>query len=404
MKVLCYTAPVRGHLFPTVPILLELKRRGHEVVIRTMGAEVPRLREMGLKADAVTAEIDAIQLEDYKGKNPVESLKLGVVSFVRRGALEVPEMRAAIEEEQPDLLLVDVVTWGAAAVAETWGGPWAVVQHAPTPVPSDEVPPFGPGLKPMGGPLGRLRNRLLRPLTLGAVERVVVPKLNELRASVGASPVRDARDTFTRAPLTLYVTSESFDYPRSDWPDSFCFTGPLNWDPPVDPPAWLDPLSRPIALVTTSSEFQDDGELVRVALAALAEEPLDVVATMPAGVEEVELPANAHLEEFVPHSHVLPRAVVAVTHGGFGATQKALSAGVPVVVVPFGRDQAEVGRRVEAVGVGVFLPRKKLSPASLRDAVRRARELEPATRAFAERMKHEGGASLAVDRLEQLLG
>jgi UDP:flavonoid glycosyltransferase YjiC (YdhE family) len=62
------------------------------------------------------------------------------------------------------------------------------------------------------------------------------------------------------------------------------------------------------------------------------------------------VPANARVEEFVAHSHVLPHAEVVVTHGGMGATQKALTAGVPVVVVPWGRDQAEVGRRAEARG------------------------------------------------------
>ena len=42
-----------------------------------------------------------------------------------------------------------------------------------------------------------------------------------------------------------------------------------------------------------------------------------------------------------------PRGV-AVTHGGIGATQKALARGVPVCVVPFGHDQFEVARRVAA--------------------------------------------------------
>ena len=80
-------------------------------------------------------------------------------------------------------------------------------------------------------------------------------------------------------------------------------------------------------LVTTSSEFQDDGVLVRTALEALADEPVSVVATMPAGVpDDLVVPANARVERFVPHGPVLERAAVAVTHGGMGGTQKALVA------------------------------------------------------------------------------
>src|SRR6202023_2093046 len=64
--------------------------------------------------------------------------------------------------------------------------------------------------------------------------------------------------------------------------------GPCSWDPPADPPAWLEDVSRPIVLVSTSSEFQDDGRLVTTALEALAGEDVHVVATVPAA----ELPGG----------------------------------------------------------------------------------------------------------------
>lgn len=127
-------------------------------------------------------------------------------------------------------------------------------------------------------------------------------------------------------------------------------------------PAWIDTLTRPVALVTTSSEFQDDSKLIQCALEGLAEEDLDVVGTMPAGVETYDLPDNARLARFLPHSKLLARSAVANTHGGFGATQRALAAGVLVVVVPFGRDQAEVGRSAQTSGAGVLLSAKRLTP------------------------------------------
>jgi UDP:flavonoid glycosyltransferase YjiC (YdhE family) len=253
MKVLVYTAPARGHLFPTVPILLELQRRGHEVVIRTLAVEVAALRALGFKADPVDPAIDGIAILDYKEHNPLSSLKAGVANFIARGEIQVPEVQRAIEEEKPDLLLVDVLCWGAAAVAEASGLPWASIQHSPTPLPAPEVPPFGPGFKPVAGPLGRLRNRLLTPLTLGMLERVALPGTNELRAKAGARPLRDAVDMFTRPPLTIYLTSRALEYPRTEWPASFTFTGPLSWEPALATPPWLDGLSRPVALVTTSS-------------------------------------------------------------------------------------------------------------------------------------------------------
>ena len=62
---------------------------------------------------------------------------------------------------------------------------------------------------------------------------------------------------------------------------------------------------------------------------------------------------------FVAHGPILDRAACAITHGGMGATQKALARGVPVCAVPFGRDQFEVARRVEVAGAGIRLAAKR---------------------------------------------
>ncbi len=154
--------------------------------------------------------------------------------------------------------------------------------------------------------------------------------------------------------------------------------------------------------MTTSSEFQDDGVLVRTALEALADEPVSVVATMPAGVpDDLVVPANARVETFLPHGPVLERAAVAVTHGGMGGTQKALAHGVPVCVVPFGRDQLEVARRVEVSGCGTRLPARRLNPERLRVAVREAMGRAEGARRVAEGYRATGGVAAAADTIER---
>src|SRR6202035_2258348 len=122
-----------------------------------------------------------------------------------------------------------------------------------------------------------------------------------------------------------------------------------------------------IVLVPTSSDRQADSHLPVAAMAALADDPVHVVATYPSGVPDgIVAPRNATVQKFGPHGLVLDRAVCAITHGGMGATQKALARGVPVCVVPHGRDQFEVARRVEVSRCGTQLPAKKLSPPRLR--------------------------------------
>jgi MGT family glycosyltransferase len=184
-----------------------------------------------------------------------------------------------------------------------------------------------------------------------------------------------------------------------NWPPSVHDRGPCCFP---DRPQWLS-VDRPVVLVTTSSEFQDDGRLVRTALEASAGERYLVVATLPAGDPgDHRVPDNARLERFLPHDHVLERAVCAVTHGGMGATQKALTHGVPVCVVPFGCDQFEVARR-EVAGAGTRLPVSQLNADRLRAAVRAAVARRDGARRIAAAFAAAGGPPAAADAVEKSL-
>jgi MGT family glycosyltransferase len=225
-----------------------------------------------------------------------------------------------------------------------------------------------------------------------------------MRASVGLRPLADAAGYFAAAaPLVLYFSAEPFEYPRSDWPSSYRLVGPGAWDPPTESPEWLNGIDRPLVLVTCSSDFQNDGDLVAAALGGLSEEDVFVVATTagvdPSGFQPQD---NARVERYLPHGPILERAARVVCHAGMGITQKALAAGVPVCAVPFGRDQFEVARRVAVADAGVMLPKGKLKPARLREAVRTAMAKRPGAARVATGFHAAGGASAAADALDDL--
>jgi UDP:flavonoid glycosyltransferase YjiC (YdhE family) len=268
-RYLVYTSPARGHLYPVVPTLEELRRRGHEVVVRTLASEVGLLGGLGFEAESIDPAIERKEHADWRARTPIGALQDNLSVFFERARLDGPDLRRAIEDERPDVLLVDINTWGAVAVAETTGIPWATWCAYFLPTPSRDAPPFGLGLPPARGPLGRLRDRLLSPVLFGIYNRQA-PELDAVRTELGAPPVGRIERAMLRAPLMLYMTAEPFEYPRSDWPPSVRMVGPGIWDPPAKAPEWLEKISRPLVLVTCSTEFQNDGKLVRAALEALA--------------------------------------------------------------------------------------------------------------------------------------
>ena len=404
--VLAYTSPARGHLSPLTPVLDELRARGHQITVRTLASQVPLMHARGFAAAAVSGRVEAVVHQDWRGRNPRQALAMAVGVFCARAEHDAADLAQAIGAERPDAVLVDINSWGALAAAERWGGPWAAFCPYPLALRSAGVPPFGPGLPPARGPFGHARDRLLRPLVLGAAEKTMLPPLNSVRAAAGLAPLAEADGLFRRPPLLRYMTAEPFEYPRRDWPAGIVMIGPCAWEPPAGPPPWLADIGQPVVLVTTSSEYQNDHRLVDVALQALASGPVHVVATLSAGGPASRPAAgNAHVERFIPHGPVLDRAVCAVTHGGMGATQKALARGVPVCAVPFGRDQFEVARRVQVAGAGARLPAARLHPGPLRAKVREAMTCADGARRVAAGYAAAGGPAAAADAVEnRLLG
>ena len=382
-RYLAYTSPARGHLYPIVATLLELRRRGHEVHVRTLASEVPALREVGLHAEPISAEIESVTLDTWKGNSPQEGLAEALKTFANRSRYEVSDLQAAIADAHPDGLIVDIATAGAAAVAEATGLPWAqtvpLFQWANFP----GIDPSKPTLTPFG-------------LDPSGIEIV-----NARRREVGLAPV-EGQAHFPAA-LYLYYTSPPLE-PGTPLPPSFRMVGPGTWDPAAETPAWYTVLDDPVIVVSASSEFQGDDALVRTTLEALAGEDMRVVVTTsahdPAGFEP---PANARVVRNLSHGPLLDRAACVVCHGGMGIVQKALAAGVPLCVVPFGRDQFDVAARVAAISAGTMILPWELTAASLGAAVRQAMTMKAGAEAVAAEFSRSGGPQAAADSLEALV-
>lgn len=144
--------------------------------------------------------------------------------------------------------------------------------------------------------------------------------------------------------------------------------------------------------------------IYRVALDAVAELPVRALLTTGKGLEPGALgaiPANVHVEAWVPQRDVLPRAAALVCHGGSGTLLGGLAAGLPMVVAGVGADQPHNGRLVVRAGAGLSL--SKPDAGALRAAIRSVLET-PSIRAQAQKLADEIAAMPAIERaVDQLL-
>jgi MGT family glycosyltransferase len=401
-RLLVYLSSASGNVFPAVDMLLELQARGHEVHVRGGESEVARLSAAGMRAARIDARIEAFEIDDWRGRTQIDSLRRLVRAYAALAAIELPDLQRAIADVRPDALIVDINCHGGMYAAEASGLPWAVFCPYPPAFRSVDTPPHGTGWRPARTKLGHLRDRLW----WGLGDRLAAPELrpfNRLRARLGLEPISKLDEHYLKSDIFIAFTVEPFEYPRTDWPAHVRLVGPGLWEPPSAAPAWLEAETRPIVLVTASTAYQRDDKLIATALDALADEDVAVVATTGAlDPTAFVAPSNARVEAFLPHRPILERATCVVCHGGHGITVKALSAGVPVCAVPFCRDQFDVARRVEVSDAGVRLHHRRLTAKRLRAAVDLAKTKHEGAKRVADAFAKAGHGS-AADAVEELL-
>ncbi len=415
MKILVAGWDSGGGVEAVQTVVRRAVARGHHV--RVLGTEGLRSRFESAGAvflpykyapdnDLRQPETDLVK--DWEARNP-----LSLWARVRDRLLCGPARefcRDVVEElhrEAADVVVVDTLIPSARFGAEVAGVPAVIVMHGPYMVPRAEVPPLGTGFMPARGSPGRLRDRSAAALAL-AVFRTGLPALNQARAEFGLAPLRDGLDLVSKADQILVCTSPSYDFAPGSVPANVCYVGPQLDDAASaasgDP--WAGPPGRPLVLVGLSSTVMlQEGLLQRAADAVGQLQVRGLITTGPAVDPAVIVaPPNVTVTRWVRHADVLPYCSAVITHGGHGTVMKALIAGVPLVVVPLGRDQPDNAARVVHAGAGTRL-RKRASVSALCAATAQVIEdprYRAAARRMATRLAAERDDNLAVDELEHM--
>lgn len=418
-SILFATTPADGHTVPALPIARALIERGHRVRWYAGRKYADRIRAIGAEYLPMSDhDFSVVGLDEYF---PVRAQLSGVAklkfdmtdAFARPARTHLSDLRAALDREPADLIVGDTGMVAGPMLTELGGPPFAALGISVIGFPSDDVPPFGLGLRPTTSSAGTLRNRLLHTFVRRALFAGMTRAVNEIRAEVGL-PARDeiVFEYMLHAALYIQLGAQGFEYRQRDLPEHVRFVGPVRPQPIqgwAEPGWWPDlDAGKPVIVLNQGTVATDPTQLLRPGLAALADQDVLVVAVT-GGRDPGELgplPANARVERFIPFERLLPKADVLVTNAGFGAVQLALAAGVPIVAAGKTEDKVEVAGRVAYSGAGIDLRTQTPRPEAIAGAVRlmlgddryrrRARELQV-------EITSAGRELGAVDQLETLL-
>jgi UDP:flavonoid glycosyltransferase YjiC (YdhE family) len=309
-----------GHLDPLVPFLAAARRRGDDTLV----VGPPGMRDLvgrtgfPFVAGAQPGEDEVAPIrERLPVAPPDEALVLGNRELFGRLAATamVPAVERACAEWRPDLVLRDPCEYASAVVVPPLGIPAAQVAISLAEGEAASIDAAAPALE------GH------RPGTTGEVR--ASPYLTRFPASLDPSPFADT--------VRYHPPPPAPGPPLPDW-----------WGGSDAPLVYL-------TFGTVLGHMSIAAGAYRTALRAVAGLDARVLLTVgravdPAGLGPV--PDNVHVEAWVDQADVLASADLVACHGGSGTVLGALTAGVPLVVVPLFADQFENARRVAATGAG----------------------------------------------------
>jgi UDP:flavonoid glycosyltransferase YjiC (YdhE family) len=390
LRVLVAAFGDAGHAFPAIALGRALKDRGHGVVVETWEERRGAVEGAGLGFAAA---------EEYKMFPPPDPESADGQHAAEAARALLP----LLDEFRPDAVVSDILTLAPTLAAEKAGVPLATLIPHIYPVVEPGRPFFAIGLRtprtPLGAAIWRTGQRAL-DIGLEHGRR----DLNLQRQRLGLAPI-DRFHGGISPDLALVATYPQLEYPRA-WPHGVEVTGPMSFEVP-HAEIELPPGGEPLVLVAPSTAHDSDNRLVRSALAALAEEPVRVVATTNRVVPQrpIEVPANALLVDWLSYSQLMPAASLVISHGGHGTVARALGAGTPILVCPITGDMSETAMRVDWAGAGLSVPWRLRRPASLRWAARRLLE-EPSFAVRARRIaawgRENDGAARGAELVENL--
>jgi UDP:flavonoid glycosyltransferase YjiC (YdhE family) len=380
-----------GHVFPAIALGKALKARGHEVVIETWEERRAAVEGEGLGFAAA---------EEYRMFPPPDPDS----EEGQHAAEAAKALLPLLEDFEPHVVVSDILTLAPTLAAERAGIPLATLIPHIYPVVEPGNPFFAIGLRPPRTGLGRRIWRYGHDKALRVGLEQGRRDLNIQRQRLGLPPI-DRFHGGISPDLALVATYPQLEYPRQ-WPSGVEITGPMTFEVP-HPEIELPPGDDPLVLVAPSTAHDSENHLVRTALAALADEPVRVVATTNrvAPQHPIEVPANALLVEWLSYSQLMPAASLVISHGGHGTVARALDAGTPVLICPIIGDMSETAMRVDWAGAGLSLPWRLCRPAPLRWAAQRLLH-EPSFSAKAQEIaawgRENDGAARGAELVERL--
>jgi len=389
MKVLIATMPFAGHVGPVTSIAARLVAAGHEVGWYLAPGLEERVESLGVtvlpyrRAVAVTDEnIGELFPERARLRGPKRLEYDFDRVFAAPVADHVADIRDIHDEFPFELLVGDAAFFALSILGPTLPVRTYAVDPGPALAPDPDVPPPFFGLKPMRGPIGAMRDRIVWSMVRGSTRRGL-QSMNAARTERGLDSIT-TRQLFSvvyeSADRVFQAGSPEIDFPRRTPLPNREYVGALlaeagghqsSLDPRIE--TWPGQI---VVVSQGTVDNRDSRKLIEPTIEALSGSGTLVVAvTGGIGTESLRRRFERNdvvVDDYIPFGDLFPHTDIFVTNGGHGSAMIALAHRVPMVTAGTREGKNDVNARLEVAGVARNLGTERPAPSRIRSAVNAA--------------------------------
>lgn len=370
-RIVITTYGTLGDLLPYIAIAIELKQRGHEVVIATSELYRSKVEVEGIEFYALRPNFEPGQNKEVfkRATDSRDGLKYLICELI------LPHIKDTYNDlmqavNGADLLVTQHLSFAGPVVAEKAGIRWISSVLAPILISSAHDSLV------LSDPDNQIQSQLLNPLINSAIlnfSKLFLGSWSEpirkLRTDLGLRQVEEPLFEGKHSPeLVLALFSQIFAQPQPDWPKQTCVTGFPFYDRQdkaelsSELSRFLEAGSPPIVFTLGSAAVSNAGNFY--VESAIAARQLGHRAVLLIGEDERNLPQsllsdNIVAFDYAPHSKLFPRSTAIVHQGGIGTTAQALKASRPMLIMPYSHDQPNNAARAERLGVARTIKRSE---------------------------------------------
>ncbi|MFE0471718.1 macrolide-inactivating glycosyltransferase [Streptomyces sp. NPDC058947] len=383
-----FSIAAHGHVNPSLEVIRELVARGHRVTYAIPPVFAEKVAQTGAEVKPWTSTLPS---PDDDPEAWGSTLLDNVEPFLDDAIQALPQLIAAYEGDEPDLVLHDIASYPGRVLAHRWGVP--AISLSPAMVAWEGYE------EEVAEPLWAEPRKTERGRAYYA----------RFRAWLEENGITLHPDAFGGRPDRSIVLIPKALQPHADRVDErvYSFVGPCQGDRGAEG-GWQRPAgAEKVALVSLGSAFTKQPDFYRECVKAFGDLPgWHLVLSVGKHVDPAvlgEVPATVEVRSWVPQLAVLRQADLFVTHAGAGGSQEGLATATPMIAVPQAADQFGNAETLRALGVARCLATEEATGEALREAAlalvddpevaRRLKEIQAQT-------VQEGGTRRAADLTE----